>query len=180
MTYGPVEIRRRFGKKSVNLCRTTRHCFLDDASTIHRHRWESLKSDKCISCEENYAIIRNEALIAVVMKSSIFYDIIPYTPLKVSRRFGEKCSLYLQGWKLYQGRNQHEAGSNGSHSTFRLKQAHLLLWIGLRNVYRKMNIKLTKYECKKIWIRIMEETGKVAAGPVLCELTHEAFAACRL
>jgi hypothetical protein len=32
----------------------------------------------------------------VLMKSSIFWDITPYSPSKVSRRFERTCRLHLQ------------------------------------------------------------------------------------
>jgi hypothetical protein len=35
----------------------------------------------------------------------------PYSPLKVNQRFGGTCYLHLQGLKVSQARNQHEAGS---------------------------------------------------------------------
>jgi hypothetical protein len=38
-----------------------------------------------------------EVLIAVVMKSTFFWDITPFSPLKVNRRFGETYGLHLQG-----------------------------------------------------------------------------------
>jgi hypothetical protein len=43
------------------------------------------------------------------MKNSVFWDTKPYSPLKVNRRFGETCRLYLQGRRISQARNQREA-----------------------------------------------------------------------
>jgi hypothetical protein len=40
---------------------------------------------------------RLEVLTAVVMKSNIFWDITPCSPLKVNRRFGGTYRLHLQG-----------------------------------------------------------------------------------
>jgi hypothetical protein len=37
-----------------------------------------------------------EVLTAVVMKSSVFWDITPRSPLKVNRRFGEAYRLHIQ------------------------------------------------------------------------------------
>jgi hypothetical protein len=42
----------------------------------------------------------------VVKKGSIFCDITLCSPLKVNRRFGETCPLYLQGRRKSQARNQ--------------------------------------------------------------------------
>jgi hypothetical protein len=37
-----------------------------------------------------------EVLTAVVMKSSIFWDIRPWSPLKINRRFGGTCRLRVE------------------------------------------------------------------------------------
>jgi hypothetical protein len=50
-----------------------------------------------------------EALSAVIMKSSVFWDITPYSPLKANRRFGGTCRLQLQGQGISQARNQRES-----------------------------------------------------------------------
>jgi hypothetical protein len=50
-----------------------------------------------------------EVLTAVVMKSSIFWDITMCSPLKVNRRFGRICRLHLEGRRIGQTRNQHES-----------------------------------------------------------------------
>jgi hypothetical protein len=45
-------------------------------------------------------ILRNvgfDVLTAVVMKSSIFWDITPCNPLRINRRFGGTCRLHIQG-----------------------------------------------------------------------------------
>jgi hypothetical protein len=44
---------------------------------------------------DNY--IRLVVLTAVVVKSSIFWDITPYSPSNVNRHFGGTCCLHLQG-----------------------------------------------------------------------------------
>jgi hypothetical protein len=46
-----------------------------------------------------------------IIKSIIFWDITPWSPLKVNRHFGGTCCLHLQGWRISQERNQREAGS---------------------------------------------------------------------
>jgi hypothetical protein len=45
------------------------------------------------------------------LKHSVLWDIMPSSPLKVNQRFGETYRLHLQGWRLSQARNHHEAGS---------------------------------------------------------------------
>jgi hypothetical protein len=53
-----------------------------------------------------------EVLTAVVMKGSIFWDILPCNPLKIDRRFGGvKYSLLFQSRRLIQARNQQEEDS---------------------------------------------------------------------
>jgi hypothetical protein len=50
-----------------------------------------------------------EFLRAVVMKSSIFWDIMSCSPLKVNRSYGGTGRLHIQGLRVSQVRNQHEA-----------------------------------------------------------------------
>jgi hypothetical protein len=47
-----------------------------------------------------------EVLTAVVVKGSVFWDITPYTPLKVNRRFGGIRRLQLHDQRISQTRNQ--------------------------------------------------------------------------
>jgi hypothetical protein len=49
------------------------------------------------------------------MKSSVSYDITPYSPFKVNRRFREIYCLHLQGQRIIQARNQHEAGKSACY-----------------------------------------------------------------
>jgi hypothetical protein len=51
----------------------------------------------------------------VVMKTPLFWNITPYSLLKVNRHFGQTCHLHLQGQRISQERNQHEAGSKQSN-----------------------------------------------------------------
>jgi membrane protein insertase Oxa1/YidC/SpoIIIJ len=44
-----------------------------------------------------------------VLKSSFFCDIMPCSPLKVSQSFGGMYHLHLNGQRISQARNQHEA-----------------------------------------------------------------------
>jgi hypothetical protein len=43
------------------------------------------------------------------MKSSIFWDITPCSPLKVNRRFGGRCRLHLHSLRMSQAINQRES-----------------------------------------------------------------------
>jgi hypothetical protein len=55
--------------------------------------------------------VRLEVLTAVVMKASVIWDISPYSPLKIKWHFSQTCHLHLQGWRVSQARNKHEAGN---------------------------------------------------------------------
>jgi hypothetical protein len=50
-----------------------------------------------------------EVLTAVVMKSTIFWDITACSPLKANRRYGGIYCLHLQGLKIIRARNQRES-----------------------------------------------------------------------
>jgi hypothetical protein len=54
------------------------------------------------------------AAISDYMYSYVFWDITPCSPLKVNRRLRRICRLHLQGWRISQARNHHEAGSKQS------------------------------------------------------------------
>jgi hypothetical protein len=45
-----------------------------------------------------------EVLTAIVMKSSLFWDIMPCYPLKFNRRFGRTCRHHLRGRRINQSR----------------------------------------------------------------------------
>jgi hypothetical protein len=51
-----------------------------------------------------------EVLTAVVMKSSIVWDITPCGPLSVNRRHGKTYRLNLQCRRISRARNQRESG----------------------------------------------------------------------
>jgi hypothetical protein len=54
--------------------------------------------------------VGSEVLTAVVMNSSLLWDITPCSPLKVNQRFEGTCRLHLQGPRISRTRNQR--GSN--------------------------------------------------------------------
>jgi hypothetical protein len=56
-----------------------------------------------------------KVLTAVVMKSSINWDISPYSPLTMYRRFGRVCRFHLQDQRISQAINQHDADRKQSH-----------------------------------------------------------------
>jgi hypothetical protein len=62
-----------------------------------------------------------EVLTAVVMKSSVFWDITPCNPLSVNRRFGGTYRLHLQGRRISQA-------SSACH----LLSSWFLAWLILR------------------------------------------------
>jgi hypothetical protein len=46
-----------------------------------------------------------------LLKSSIYWDITLSSPLKFNWCISQTCCFQLQGWRISQARNQHEAGS---------------------------------------------------------------------
>jgi hypothetical protein len=59
-----------------------------------------------------------KAFAAVVMKSSIFWDMTSCIPFKVDRYFGGICRLSIQGWRVIQAIYQHEVGSKPASCWF--------------------------------------------------------------
>jgi hypothetical protein len=53
-----------------------------------------------------------EVLTALIMKSPIFWDIMPCSLLKIHPYVARTCHLDLQARRISYGRNQHEAGSS--------------------------------------------------------------------
>jgi hypothetical protein len=60
------------------------------------------------SSKRNIFHVRFQVLTVEVMKSSILWDIMPCSPLKVNRRFGGTGHLHLQGRRVSRARNQCE------------------------------------------------------------------------
>jgi hypothetical protein len=60
------------------------------------------------SCLVDVAV---EILTAVDMKNSVFWDVLPCSPVKVNQCFGGIYCLHLQGLRVSQPRNQYETGS---------------------------------------------------------------------
>jgi hypothetical protein len=61
-------------------------------------------------CETNIFCVKVLSLILkeriLKLRSFVFWDITPYSQLKVNRRYGETFRLHLQCWRLDQERNQ--------------------------------------------------------------------------
>jgi hypothetical protein len=53
-------------------------------------------------------VVGFEVLTAVAVKSTLFWDVTPCSPLKVSRRFGVTHHFHLQGRRISRARNQRE------------------------------------------------------------------------
>jgi hypothetical protein len=64
---------------------------------------------------------------ALIMKSSVFWDITLCSPLKVCRWFGGTYLLHLQGWWISQTIKQHEVSLKLSSLACFLLQAGILL-----------------------------------------------------
>jgi hypothetical protein len=52
-----------------------------------------------------------EVFTAVVMKSIVFWDMTPCSPLSCNRRFGGTYRLHLQGRRIISARTSRQAGS---------------------------------------------------------------------
>jgi hypothetical protein len=90
------------------------------ASPLHWNLWRSLAvrficswrwSFCIISIAKTSLLVQFEALTAVVMKSSVFWDIMLCSPLKINRCFGGTLCFHTQGRRISHARNQHEEGS---------------------------------------------------------------------
>jgi hypothetical protein len=57
----------------------------------------------------NLYVVAFEALTPVVMKISIFWDIMPCSQFKVNRRFEGKCHFHLHGGKITRARKELES-----------------------------------------------------------------------
>jgi hypothetical protein len=54
----------------------------------------------CFDLRNNFHYVGFEVYTAVAMKSSIFWDTTPCSPLKVNRRFGGTCRVHVQGRRI--------------------------------------------------------------------------------
>jgi hypothetical protein len=86
--------------------------------------------------------VRFEVLTAVVMSSSIFWDITPYSPLNVNWRFGRTFRLHLQNRKIKLARNQCESRWQALAPAFTFDLARLIFrsWRWKRNVPPKRQL----------------------------------------
>jgi hypothetical protein len=56
----------------------------------------------------NFDYVGHEVLTAVIMNSSVFWNMTAYSSMRVNTRFGGTCRLHLQGWIVSHARNQYE------------------------------------------------------------------------
>jgi hypothetical protein len=61
--------------------------------------------------------------------SSVFWDTKPCGQLQVNRRSGGTCRLHLQGGRISQVRNQHEAGTGQSNRLTEISVYNPKLWV---------------------------------------------------
>jgi hypothetical protein len=74
-------------------------------------------------------------LTAVIMMSSLFWDVTPCSLLKINRRFVGTSRRYLQCPRIRKSRNQHETGSKQSS----IPPKRRLIFNGLHGVISKNN-----------------------------------------
>jgi hypothetical protein len=65
------------------------------------------KSRSVVYSNSIYTYTGFEVLTTVVIKSTVFWDITPFSLLKVNRRFRVTCLLHLQG-RINRARNERE------------------------------------------------------------------------
>jgi hypothetical protein len=77
---------------------------------INEH-YQTFYLKKCNNdvCLADAFLVGSEVLTAVVMKSTIFWDITPSSPLRANRRFGGTYRLHLQGRRISRARNQRDS-----------------------------------------------------------------------
>jgi hypothetical protein len=67
---------------------------------------DSQQQFKCLmEVKPTLNVVGLEVLTAVIMKSTIFWDVTPCSPSSVNRSFGETYRLHLQGRKISRARN---------------------------------------------------------------------------
>jgi hypothetical protein len=59
----------------------------------------------------HWNIVISLIVIIEYLKSSVFWDIMPYSPVKVNWHFGGTYCLHLWGRRVSKARNQHEAST---------------------------------------------------------------------
>jgi hypothetical protein len=71
-----------------------------------KYRRAAPRSEKYDNLHNEHLYKGSEVLTAVVMKSSIFWDVTPCSLLEVNRRFGGTCRLRLQCRRISQAKSQ--------------------------------------------------------------------------
>jgi hypothetical protein len=92
--------------KRVSNCKIAELRMLEVVGTALHGQCGRAKLLKWILSGVNNFFLRFEVLTAIVMKSSIFWDITPCSPLKVNRSFRGKCRFHFQNRS--QARNERE------------------------------------------------------------------------
>jgi hypothetical protein len=98
--------------------------------------WKQAVSWKFVSISDyNRERSGSEVLTAVIMNSSVFWDITPCISLKVNQRFGEKWCLYRHGRRISQVRNWRENRWKVEQSACRNFGLHWELKLCLRTAF---------------------------------------------
>jgi hypothetical protein len=94
-------------------------------------------------------------LIMVVMKSSIFWDIILCSPMKVNRHFRVTYPLHLQRWSVSQARDQFE--SDSKYNCCLLYAGILLAYCSILKMEAICSSKMLNDFCWTTWCYIPED-----------------------
>jgi hypothetical protein len=90
---------RSRSRRKANFIKGLEDTGCEDVDCIHKPSGGLLRCRKFRDLSSNYQLVQFEVLTAVVMKSTIFWDTTPCSPLSVNRRFGGISRLHLQGRK---------------------------------------------------------------------------------
>jgi hypothetical protein len=137
--------------------------------------WSGVSS----STKEGSVYVGFEVLTALAVKSTIFCDITPYSPLKVNRRFGGACRLQLQGRRISRARNLRESSwrANGILSKISKTAPHKKLWAA-RNVNNWGEQDNFKYFWRFIHLNNYMYKRQMMCGVGLCFLSITWFYVC--
>jgi hypothetical protein len=136
------------------------------------YMWQSMRWTSALSWPNPNVLVGSEVLTAMVMKSSVFWNITLCSPLKGKWHCGGTCCLHLQGQIISQGRNQCEASSK--HCIMKREMPVIFWvekliwrdWLGDRVLIWMTGLESGLWRCDLVW------TGSVTS---FCDDNVEPF-----
>jgi hypothetical protein len=107
-----------------------------------------------------------EVLTAVVMKSSLFCAVTPCSPFKCNTCFGGTCHLHLQGQRISQVGNQHEAGSKPFQQTTHIVISWKTELFSMIQVYSDLHVWFVHFHTELYAVVI------ILYSPYICAVSH--------